>query len=759
LRLRGEHVSVVDPELAIAFVGTYPPRRCGIATFTASLSSAIAGASPRVAPMIVAISDAGGQYEYPGEVRYEIRQGSRCDYARAAEFINYSGAQLVSLQHEHGIFGGDDGAYVLDLLAALRVPTIATLHTVLEHPSRSQRAIVLRMASHCASLVVMSQIAADLLGRSYDVGRDKITVIPHGIPEMAPHSRERLKQRFGIAGRRMLLTFGLLGPSKGIEVVVRALPRLTREFPDLLYFVVGATHPHIVARHGEAYRTSLEREAEDLGVRDHLVFRDQFVTNEELCSYIQAADVFVSPYHNEAQVTSGALSYAMGAGAAVVSTPYWHATELLASGRGRLFPFGDSAALGGIVSELLSAPAELERIRAAAHEFTRPFSWPRIGRTYSDLVAQTTARAADVRREVAPVRASSLPELRLDHLLRLTDDTGIIQHATYSVPSRRSGYCVDDNARALVVALRADRLASTERTRRLVGTYLGYLHAAQKDDGSFRNLMGYDRTFSGIDDSHDCVGRALWALGSTVALATDEGSRRLATEMFWRAFPTVREFGPRGTATTMLGLAAQLGTGPAARTRDALATLADGLVRRYHAEVGSDWRWFEPTLTYDNAMVPLALFEAYRATGERASLRVARESLEFLEEVCFADGRLVLVGNSKWHTRGGDKAHADEQAIDAAAFVLAFRAAHAATGDRHCLVRMRQSFAWFLGKNRLALPLYDSATGGCRDGLGDTSVNENQGAESTISFLLALLEMLELAHDGLEHADEGEPRS
>ncbi len=399
-------------------------------------------------------------------------------------------------------------------------------------------------------------------------------------------------------------------------------------------------------------------------------------------------------------------------------------------------------------------------MRSAAHAFTRPFAWPRIGETYLGLIERTIAETPAVERGPVPIRASSLPELRLDHLVRLTDDTGIIQHATYTVPARRSGYCVDDNARALIVALRADRIDSSAQTRRLVMTYLSYLHAAQTDDGTFRNLMSYDRTFPGGDDSHDCHGRALWALGTAVALDSDDGARRLAFEMFERALPAVRDFGPRGTATSMLGLVAVLDADPtAARFRDGLATLADVLVRRYRDEVTADWRWFEPTLTYDNAMVPLALLRAYGVTGERASLRVARETLEFLEEVCFHDGRMVLVGNSRWHTRGGQKPHADEQAIDAAAFVLAFRAAYRATGDHHYLVRMRESFAWFLGKNRLLQPLYDSGTGGCRDGLGESEANANQGAESTISFLLGLLEMLELAHEGLEHADEGETSS
>ena len=744
--------------MRIAFVGTYPPRRCGIATFTRDLAQAIASAGEGVLPITLAVTDPGGQYEYTEDVRYEIRQAVKGDYARAAEFVNYSDVRLVSVQHEHGIFGGDDGAYILDFLTALRVPAIATLHTVLKDPSDSQRAIVQRMSKQCAGLVVMSRFAADLLASSYGVAGRNVHVIAHGIPDMESRDPQILKATFGIPGRRMLLTFGLLGPNKGVETVFRALPALTTAFPDLVYFVVGATHPMVVRRHGEAYRTTLEREAEKLGVREHVMFRDQFVTTEELCSYLQAADIFISPYQNEAQVASGALSYAMGAGAAAVSTPYWHAQELLAEGRGRLFPFGDSGALGEVLAALLRSPAELDRIRSTAYAFTRSMVWPRIGKAHLDLGRTVMAEAPLSMRPRKRTIASSLPELRLDHLRRMTDDTGIIQHATFSVPARRTGYCVDDNARALIVALEAERLSSSQETMRLVTTYLGYLHFAQTDDGNFNNLMRYDRTFAPSSESDDCLGRAVWALGTVVQLANDDGHRLLAREMFERALQRTAHLGPRGTASTILGLVNFLAAQPGAgAVRATLGTLAEKLVKRYQQEATEGWSWFEPTLTYDNALIPLALFKAYAVTGERASLRVAREALEFLEEVCFHEGQLILVGNAGWHCRGGSKAHADEQAIDAAAFVLAFRGAYLAAGDHHYLQRMRESFAWFLGANRLGLPLYDFVTAGCRDGLGGTEANQNEGAESTVSFLMSLLEMLELAGEGLEHPDGFQP--
>lgn len=714
-------------------------------------------ASERVRPMVVAITDEGSQYDYPEGVEYEIRQGTKADYARAAELVNYKDVRWVSLQHEYGIFGGDDGAYVLDFLGALRVPAVVTLHTVLDNPSDSQRSIVQRMAK-AAVLVVMSNVAADLLARRYDLRGARVHVVPHGIPEMSPCDQNVLKARFGVAGQRMLLTFGLLGPNKGIETVIRALPKAIAACPDLVYFVVGATHPAVLRQHGEAYRTTLEREAEKLGVRDHVVFRDQYVTTPELCSYLQAADIFISPYLNEAQVTSGALSYAMGAGAAVVSTPYWHAQELLAEGRGRLFPFGDSASLARTITSLTDAPDELRQVRMHAYEYTRAFTWPRVGAQYLSLGATLPGAVTRLPRRRDPPRPSSLPDLRLDHLLRLTDDTGIIQHATFSVPARDSGYCVDDNARALIVALHADRLSSSRETKRAVSTYLGFLHAAQTPDGRFRNFMSYGRSFNEEPGSEDCTGRALWALGATTRLARDEGQRMLARQMFERGLAITGELGPRGTALTMLGmisfLTAHSDVQPVA---DQLLNLSQRLCRGYRKQSDADWRWFEPTMTYDNALLPLALWRAFPITKSDESQEVAKESLEFLETVCFRDDRLVLVGNAGWHSRSGSRADADEQPTDAAAFVLAFRAAYLVTGNHRYLRRMRESFAWFLGVNRLGVSVYDSATAGCRDGLGATTVNLNQGAESTVSFLLSLIEMLELAGEGLEYAERAEP--
>ena len=735
-----------NDELPIAFVGTYPPRLCGIGTFTRDLSDAVISANEGVRGTVLAITDADFTYEQPERVRFEIRQGVRSDYVRAADFVNWSDTRMISIQHEYGIFGGKDGDYILDFLAELRKPSIATLHTVLDRPMASQRLIVQRMSERCERLVVMSHLAVDLLEKSYDIPPERTHVIPHGIPDMRADERDLNKARFGLTRKRVLLTFGLLSPAKGIEIVIRALPKLVAEFPDLIYFVVGATHPNVTRLVGEEYRQSLKREVELLGLGDHVVFRDQFVENEELHRYLEAADIYITPYLHEAQITSGTLAYAMGSGAALVSTPYWYAKELLAEGRGHLFGFGDVEGLGDALRRLLRNPAEMAQSQRAAYAFAREMIWPKVGEDYVELI-QVVLRE-DVVPEAQALPLRSLPELRLDHLIRMTDDTGLLQHAAHSVPDRRFGYCVDDNARGLLVALLAQRVIGLGETRPLITTYLSYLHHSQCEDGHFRNFMDFRRNHDQEPGSEDCVGRALWALALAVELAPDQGHRLLAKRMFDRSMTLPLTFGPRGSALGILGLDSYLRSEPENElASETLESLAARLICRFEEEADETWRWFEPDLTYENALLPLALFTFSKRTRDKTALRVACDSLSFLEEVCFADGHLQLVGNAGWYVRGHECAITDEQPIDAAAFVLAFRAACDATGNRRYMTRMRESFDWFVGANRLGLSLYDFSTAGCYDGLEVNAVNQNQGAESAASFLIALLAMLGLVSD------------
>jgi hypothetical protein len=535
-------------------------------------------------------------------------------------------------------------------------------------------------------------------------------------------------------------------------VVIRALPGLVAEYPDLIYAIVGVTHPEVRRREGEVYRESLQAHVDSLGLHDHVVFRNEFVSTPELCRYLQATDVYITPYPHEAQITSGTLAYAMGSGAAPVSTPYWYAKELLADGRGHFFGIDDVKALDEVLRRLLSDPQELARTQRSAYAYSRRMVWTQVGADYVELTRDVMRRSAAP--ETRALRSRNLPELRLDHLIRMTDDTGLLQHAAHSVPDRRHGYCVDDNARALIVTLLARRAIDSGEADRLTTIYLSYLHHAQAEDGHFKNFMDFRRNSDRERGSEDCEGRALWALGLAVKLAPNEGQRLLAKKMFDKAMTLPSSFGPRGCALAILGLDAYLQHEPDhGLARATLDSLAATLIRRFEEEADDEWRWFEPEVTYENAMLPAALFNFSMRTGDPTALRVAHDSLSFLEEICFADGYLHLIGNAGWHGRGRERAEADEQPIDATAFVLAFRAAHAATGDARYLERMRQSFDWFLGANRLRLPLYDFATAGCHDGLGTHEVNRNQGAESLVSFLIALLAMLGLADDGHDRID------
>lgn len=729
----------------VAFVGTFPPCRCGIATFTSDLAQSLRSVDGVRDTPIIAVTNIAGEIEYPELVRYQIRKGLKNDYIQAAEYLNHSDVSLVSIQHEHGIFGGVDGAFLLDLVAHLTKPFVVTMHTVLQQPSASQRAIVRTLSQQAAGMVVMSKKAIELLDESYGIYGENVSVIPHGIPDIPQDGKQTQKARLGLKDNRVILTFGLLGPGKGIEDGIRALASIVKRFPDVVYLVVGATHPEVKRREGERYRHSLESLADTLGVRGNLIFRNAFVQHHELIEYLQCADVLLTPYHNEKQITSGVLAYAMGAGAAPVSTPFWHAQELLADGRGCLFPFGDSAALGETIESLLECPERLERVQQAAFAYSRAMIWPRVGDAYTALMSGRRERADSAG---PAVREPMLPELRLDHLCRLTDDTGIIQHARYTVPRRSSGYCVDDNSRALVVALYAHELIPSPVTERLITTYLSYLEHSQREDGAFFNFMSFARVLKTQPTSEDCVGRALWALGEASHLAPDESQRQLASEMFDASINLALGSGPRGASLAILGLDAYLRAYPerqsAART---LKALADSLVDLFDREATVDWQWFEPSLTYDNGLLPLALFRAYDRTQDGACLRVARASLGFLEHVCFKDEYLALVGSDDWHHRGGARSTCDEQPLDAAALVLAFRSAYIATGNHRDIQRMRRCFEWFLGSNRLGLSLYDFRTAGCRDGLGSDGPNQNQGAESAISFLIALLAMMDVVSE------------
>jgi glycosyltransferase involved in cell wall biosynthesis len=742
----------------VAVLGTHLPRRCGIATFTADLREAMAATHPAIDCLVVAMDDAVALPPYPPSVRRSIAASDPAAYRRAADYLNAAAVDVVALQHEYGIFGGDAGALLLPLLDALRMPVVTTLHTVLAAPSVAQRAVLDAVLRRSARVVVMSGQAAALLRHGHDVAADRIDVIPHGIPTAVYDGGTGPPP--GLAGRRVLLTFGLLSPDKGIEYVIDALPAIAAVDPTVLYLVVGATHPHVLAAGGEQYRHMLEARARRHGVASHLRFIDRFVEVEEIGAYLHAADIYLTPYLNVEQSTSGTLAFALGAGRAMVSTPYRYAVDVLADGRGVLVPCRDAAAIAQAVTSLFGDPDGAAAMRRRAAALGATMHWGEVARGHVASLTRALAQPGrpGVTSAAGPPAASGrpapLPPLALTHLLALTDDTAVLQHAHHSVPRYRDGYCLDDTARAALLVARLDEAGLMERglAQRLGARYLAFVaHAYVPARGRFRNLMRFTRRWGERIGSDDCQGRAAWALGTVLARATTPGHRQLAAELFPHAIAAAAASGsPRAWAYALLGLDEALratkGTEALARCR---ATLAERLTARWRATATADWPWFEPHATYANARLPQALLLAGIATGRDDQVTIALRALTWLHEVqTSAAGDFAPIGSNGFYPRGTPAAAFDQQPIEACGMIAAAAAAARVTGDPAWSRAAESAFRWFLGANHLGVALADATTGGCRDGLHQDRVNENQGAESTISWLQALADLHALRRTG-----------
>ena len=754
-----------DDLKTIVLIGNHLPRRCGIATFTTHLLEAIALNAPDKACWAIAMNDRPEGYSYPSQVHFEINQSQLNEYSLAADLCNLNQADVVCLQHEYGIFGGKRGSFIIELLRDLKMPVVTTLHTILKDPNLQERNIMMQIAEFSDRLVVMSERSVEFLRDIYQVPEEKIVLIHHGIPDVPFVEADAYKDKFDATGKKIILTFGLLSPGKGIDVVIDALPEIVKAHPQVIYMVVGATHPHLKAEQGEDYRNSLHLRAKELGVSDHIVFHDCFVADEDLLEFIGAADIYVTPYQNEAQIISGTLAYALGMGKAVVSTPYWHAQELLADGRGRLIPFQDHVALAREVNDLLDHPDELLAIQQRAYNYGRKMIWSDVGRRYLDTFAD--ARRQRLRKKVPehrlePLghRQQRLPEIKLDHLRRMTDGTGVLQHAMYTVPDRTHGYCVDDNARALIVAVTAHDLQPLDASLGdLASVYLSFMgYALNGETGRFRNFMSYDRRWLEETGSEDSHGRALWGLGITVALGRDAGEVVYAADLFQRALNAVEHFtSPRAVAFVIIGIHAYLSRYSSdSRAKTMRKILADRLMAWFTSSASEDWPWCEDILSYDNARLPQALLLCGQWLPDRDMLEMGLRALDWLKQVQTDEsGRhFAAIGNQGWLTRGGEKARFDQQPLEAAAMVDACIEAFNCTRDEEWIAYAYRCLNWYQGENDLRIPLCDYATGGCRDGLEAQGVNENQGAESTLCWLMALLAVYN--HRGWDRVTAGE---
>lgn len=739
--------------MKIAYIGTYPPRECGIGTFTENLFAAMINRGKDLRKqhegIVIAIDDQEESYDYPKEVQLTIRQEQQGDYIEAARFINLSGADVCILEHEFGIFGGQNGVYVLPLLHRLEIPLIVTLHTVLKTPSYNEKAILTEICKMAARIVVMTHKAVEFLTGIYNIPATKIELIEHGVPDLK-FNHALAKKEFKLDTKKVLLTFGFISRNKGIETVIKALPAIVARYPETVYIILGKTHPAVLRHSGEEYRIFLLRLAKNLQLEKHVLFLNDFIEQEELFQYLYAADIYITPYLNEAQITSGTLSYAIGAGAAVISTPYWHATELLAEDRGRLFDFNNSEELAMILMDLLDHPAKLKSLRNKAYTYGQEITWPKVGAKYNEVAKLVLKEQAE-----QPVKKETildplvLPPFLLDHIKRMTDDTGIIQHAKFGIPNLKEGYCLDDNARALLMVLMAYKQMKLPLALDLLPVYLSYIHYMQNEDGTFRNFLSFRRDFLDKQGSEDSFGRAIWSLGYLLGNAPNDAYFQSGRQIFFDAVPNFEKLRSiRSIANTIIGISYYLQSSPHDEAiREVLKMMTDKLVKQYKQNKTENWCWFEELLAYDNAILPLSLLHATSILNDDDIRNTAIESMHFLSDITLKDEFLSLVGNENWYVKNGASSMYAQQPLDALAMVLMFHQAFQLTKDRAYLGKLYSSFMWFLGENDMRMCLYDFETKGCCDGLESYGVNRNQGAESTLAYLISHLTMLQAFND------------
>lgn len=743
----------------IAFIGNYAPRQCGIATFTTDLCEAIAEEYKGAACIALPVNDIEGGYEYPARVRFELTEKDIESYRRAADFLNINNVDMVSLQHEYGIFGGQAGSYILALLHELRMPIVTTLHTILRNPNPDQRRVLTEIISLSDRVVVMSERGAEFLQSVYGVSPEKIDLIPHGIPDVPFVDPSFNKDLFGVEGKSVLLSFGLLSANKGIENVIAALPAIVKKHPNVVYMIVGATHPHVLQNEGEAYRLSLQWLAHEKGVEGNVIFYNRFVAMDELIQFIGAADIYITPYLDVAQITSGTLAYTVGAGKAVISTPYWYAEEMLADERGALVPFSDPQALAEQVNDLLDNELKRHAMRKRAYLFGRDMVWQQVSRRYMKTFERARSEhrhfaAAEFAIKPLDQRAWELPLLKLDHLRHMTDNTGILQHSIFTTPNYHEGYTTDDNVRALLISVLLEELGNKEAVE-LATRYLAFTwYAFNAETKRFRNFMDYQRNWleeSGSDDSH---GRALWALGVVLGRSNTPTLHNMAAQVFQQSLlPILETTSPRAWAFALIGIHEYLQRFDGdRRVSQVQEELAGRLLTLYQTNRTDGWKWFENKLTYCNAALSHAMLLCGESIPNPAMTEAGMESLAWLADLQHSDteGRhFVPIGSNGFYPQGAERARFDQQPVEAQAMVSACLNAHRITRDKKWLQEVRRAFEWFLGRNDLHLPVYDPTTGGCRDGLHPDRLNENQGAESTLAFLQSLLE-LRLAENVME---------
>lgn len=747
----------VDKKKKIAFVSTFPPRKCGIARFTSDLidSLQLAGDS-NFEPLVVAMEN-NQNITYSDPVKFEIRRNVKNDYVSAADYINFSNVDYVSIQHEFGLFGGDAGSYLNILLRGINAPIYTTLHTVLNEPEENYKQSLINVCNASDKIIVMNERGVKMLETIYGIPESKIELIPHGIPDLPFVDSNYYKHKFGMDGRRTILTFGLLSRNKGIEFALKALPEVIKIDPSVLYIILGMTHPEVKKFEGESYRFELQRLVKELGIQEHVIFHNRFVVDHELHNFLCAADLYVTPYLNIEQLTSGTLAYAVGTGKAVISTPYWAAEELLSQGRGKLVDFGDQKHMANSLIEILKDDTLFYDLRRRAYEYGRNITWPEIGKKYWEKFNIPKAPAGygiSAKHADNEISIQELPEPPLKHLKKMTDDTGMFQHAKFTIPDRNHGYCTDDNARAVIVMSKYNSQYSQPEAEKLFDTYLSFLMHSQQEDGTVRNFMSYDRRWIKNEPAHDSLGRALWAFGTVIANPPSPAYLSIIKKCFDNSVRHVPNLSPRGMAYAMFGMADYMQQFPgASEIKRYMSYASNHLLEMYKLNSSQDWHWFEDILAYDNAVLPHALFIASQNEAGEEALKIAETTANFLLENTFDGEKFSFIGCNGWYKKGQARAQFDQQPLEAVSTVLMLQKAYQITKNKSYQSLQKRAFDWFLGENDLGIPVYNFKTKGSYDGLEAGGVNLNQGAESTLSFLLSLLTVIESYGSTNHHQD------
>ncbi len=725
---------------AILYVSSFPPRECGIATFTKDLTDAVDKEfNPGIKSKILAINDNSVSiYNYPRKVVMQINETDMEDYLNRANEINRSPEiKLVNIQHEYGLFGGDWGNYLLPFIEIINKPIITTLHTVLPSPGRQLKKITQAIAAKSQGIVVMTRHAATLLHEDYGVPKSKINIIPHGVHHIPFPSKSRAKKKLKLSNYTVLSTFGMLNRDKGIEYAIQALEKVVKEFPNVIYLVLGATHPVVRRHEGEVYRNKLKRLVMKLGLKDYVKFYNKYLDLSELIDFLKATDIYLSPTLNPRQAVSGTISYALSCACPIISTANQYARDVINHERGILVRFRKANDIEKGLKHLLADRRLRKEMGKNAYFYSRHMTWQNVALSYFKVFNNLA--------KITPRQAGKIPSINLKHIKTLTDNFGIIQFANHTKPDIHSGYCLDDNARALLGCAKYYHLKEQKSLLKLIEIYLNFIKFVQKRNGKFHNFVNYHRQFTDNNESEDSFGRTIWALGHIINdPKLPKSVRRKAKIIFNKTIkwiPSLRS--PRAIAFTILGLTVLAETDNDKQIVSLINKLAAKLTRLYHQATknneNSDWFWFENHLTYSNSKLPEALFAAFAVTGKKEYYQIAVKTLDFLSSITFEKGYLAPIGQNGWYFRDNKRAYFDQQPEDAASHVETFATAYQVTGKKQYLEKAKISFEWFLGKNHLGQMVYDEATGGCYDGLGKYSLNFNQGAESTISYFLARL--------------------